>query len=75
MLLEMKIPSPGESISEVEIAEWTVEDGDYVEKDQTIAEIDSDKATLELPAEDNGVIKILVEAWRSCRCRGYSMHY
>lgn len=62
MLLEMKIPSPGESISEVEIAEWTVEDGDYVEKDQTIAEIDSDKATLELPAEDNGVIKILVEA-------------
>ena len=60
MLLEMKVPSPGESISEVEIAEWIVKDGDYVEKDQSIAEIDSDKATLELPAEASGVIKILV---------------
>jgi hypothetical protein len=45
-VLEMKVPSPGESITEVEIAEWMVEDGDYVEKDQTIAEVDSDKATL-----------------------------
>tara|TARA_Y100000589_G_scaffold253991_1_gene242779 strand:+ start:36 stop:179 length:144 start_codon:yes stop_codon:yes gene_type:complete len=45
-ILEMKLPSPGESISEVEIAEWMVEDGDYVEKDQTIEEVDSDKATL-----------------------------
>ncbi len=62
MLLEMKVPSPGESISEVEIAEWLVEDGEYVEKDQSIAEIDSDKATLELPAEQSGSIKILVEA-------------
>ena len=61
MLLEMKVPSPGESISEVEIAEWLVEDGEYVEKDQAIAEIDSDKATLELPAEESGVIKILVD--------------
>ena len=60
MLLEMKVPSPGESISEVEIAEWLVEDGDYVEKDQSIAEIDSDKATLELPAEESGSIKIVV---------------
>ena len=60
MLLEMKVPSPGESISEVEIAEWLVEDGDYVEKDQSIAEIDSDKATLELPAEESGTIKIVV---------------
>ncbi len=60
MLLEMKVPSPGESISEVDIAEWLVEDGDYVEKDQTIAEIDSDKATLELPAEESGEIKILI---------------
>ena len=49
-----------ESISEVEIAEWLVEDGDYVEKDQAIAEIDSDKATLELPAEKSGKIKIVV---------------
>ena len=39
MLLEMKVPSPGESISEVEIAQWLVEDGDYVEKDQEIAEV------------------------------------
>ena len=56
----MKVPSPGESILEVEIAEWLVKDGDYVEKDQSIAEIDSDKATLELPAEENGTIKIVV---------------
>ena len=60
MLLEMLVPSPGESISEVEIADWLVEDGDYVEKDQAIAEIDSDKATLELPAEKSGKIKIVV---------------
>ena len=60
MLLEMLVPSPGESISEVEIAEWLVEDGDYVEKDQAIAEIDSDKATLELPAEKSGKIKIVI---------------
>ena len=61
MVLEMKIPSPGESITEVEIAQWLVEDGDYVERDQAIAEVDSDKATLELPAEQSGAIKILVE--------------
>ena len=56
MILEMKVPSPGESISEVEIAQWLVKDGDYVEKDQTIAEVDSDKATLDLPAEESGFI-------------------
>ncbi len=60
-VLEMKVPSPGESITEVEIAEWLVEDGDYVEKDQTIAEVDSDKATLELPAEESGVITLKAE--------------
>ncbi|MFT7611156.1 MAG: 2-oxoglutarate dehydrogenase E2 component (dihydrolipoamide succinyltransferase) [Parvicellaceae bacterium] len=60
-ILEMKVPSPGESISEVEIAEWLVEDGDYVEKDQTIAEVDSDKATLELPAEEAGTITLKAE--------------
>jgi 2-oxoglutarate dehydrogenase E2 component (dihydrolipoamide succinyltransferase) len=57
-ILEMKVPSPGESISEVEIAQWLVADGDYVEKDQAIAEVDSDKATLELPAEESGVITL-----------------
>jgi 2-oxoglutarate dehydrogenase E2 component (dihydrolipoamide succinyltransferase) len=57
-VLEMKVPSPGESISEVEIATWLVSDGDYVFKDQTIAEVDSDKATLELPAEQSGVITL-----------------
>ena len=57
-VLEMKVPSPGESISEVEIAQWLVADGDYVEKDQTIAEVDSDKATLELPAEASGIITL-----------------
>ena len=61
MILEMKVPSPGESITEVEIAEWLVEDGDYVEKDQAIAEVDSDKATLELPAEESGVITLKAE--------------
>ncbi len=58
MVLKMQIPSPGESISEVEIAEWLVADGEYVEKDQIIAEIDSDKATLELPAEQSGIITL-----------------
>ncbi len=61
MILEMKVPSPGESITEVEIAEWLVEDGDYVEKDQAIAEVDSDKATLELPAEESGIITLKAE--------------
>lgn len=61
MVLEMKVPSPGESITEVEIATWLVEDGDYVEKDQPIAEVDSDKATLELPAEESGVITLKAE--------------
>jgi len=61
MILKMEIPSPGESISEVEIAEWLVSDGEYVEKDQIIAEIDSDKATLELPAEQSGVITLKAE--------------
>ena len=59
--LEMKVPSPGESISEVEIATWLVSDGDYVEKDQPIAEVDSDKATLELPAEEAGIITLKAE--------------
>ena len=61
MILEMKVPSPGESITEVEIAAWLVADGDYVEKDQIIAELDSDKATLELPAEEGGVITLKVQ--------------
>ena len=61
MILEMKVPSPGESITEVEIATWLVEDGDYVEKDQPIAEVDSDKATLELPAEESGIITLQAE--------------
>ena len=57
----MKVPSPGESITEVEIAQWLVADGDYVEKDQAIAEVDSDKATLELPAEVSGTITLKAE--------------
>ena len=61
MILEMKVPSPGESITEVEIAQWLVSDGDYVEKDQAIAEVDSDKATLELPAEVSGTITLKAE--------------
>lgn len=57
----MKVPSPGESITEVEIATWLVKDGDYVTKDQAIAEVDSDKATLELPAEASGIITLKAE--------------
>ena len=59
-MIEVKIPSPGESITEVEIASWLVKDGDYVEKDQELAEIESDKATLPLVAEENGKIEIVV---------------
>lgn len=62
MIKEVKIPSPGESITEVEIAEWLVEDGVYVEKNDEIAEIESDKATLELIAEESGVITIKAQA-------------
>jgi 2-oxoglutarate dehydrogenase E2 component (dihydrolipoamide succinyltransferase) len=61
MALEMKVPSPGESITEVEIAEWLVATGDWVEKDQAVAEVDSDKATLELPAEASGIITLMAE--------------
>ena len=61
MKLEMKVPSPGESITEVEIAQWLVSNGDFVEKDQAIAEVDSDKATLDLPAEASGIITLKAE--------------
>lgn len=61
MAFEVKVPSPGESISEVEIAQWLVEEGEYVEKEQVICEIDSDKATLELAAEESGAIHIMAE--------------
>ncbi len=61
MILEMPVPSPGESISEVEIAQWLVKDGDYVDKDQTVAEVDSDKATLDLPAQESGIITLKAE--------------
>jgi 2-oxoglutarate dehydrogenase E2 component (dihydrolipoamide succinyltransferase) len=62
MIIEINIPSPGESITEVELANWFVEDGEFVEKDQEIAEIESDKATLTLNAEENGQIKIIAQA-------------
>jgi 2-oxoglutarate dehydrogenase E2 component (dihydrolipoamide succinyltransferase) len=58
--IEMKVPSPGESVTEVTISRWIVKDGDYVEKDQELAEIESDKATLTINAEDNGAVKLLV---------------
>jgi 2-oxoglutarate dehydrogenase E2 component (dihydrolipoamide succinyltransferase) len=61
MMIEIKAPSPGESISEVQLASWLVDDGDFVEKDKEIAEVDSDKATLSLIAEESGIIKILVK--------------
>lgn len=58
MIVEILIPSPGESISEVEIASWLVEDGSFVEKDQEVAEVESEKATLMLIASDSGTIRI-----------------
>ncbi len=61
MSIEIKVPSPGESVSEVEIASWLVSDGDYVEKDQEVVELDSDKATLAMPAEESGIISIIVK--------------
>ena len=57
----MKVPSPGESITEVQISRWLKKDGDYVEKDEEICEIDSDKATLTLSAEASGVLKIMAK--------------
>jgi len=62
MVIEVKVPSPGESITEVQLAEWLIENGSYVEKDTEIAEIDSDKATLSISAEDSGTISFKVEA-------------
>ncbi len=62
MIIEVKVPSPGESISEVQLATWLVKEGDFVEKDTEIAEIDSDKATLTINAAESGVIKLLAEA-------------
>lgn len=62
MIVDILIPSPGESISEVEIASWLVEDGSYVEKDQEVAEIESEKATLMLVAPESGTITIKAAA-------------
>lgn len=61
MLVEIKVPTPGESITEVELGKWLVADGDLVDKDQEVAEIESDKATLTLSATEDGQIKILVQ--------------
>src|SRR3954468_16197549 len=58
-VIEMKVPSPGESITEVVIAKWLKKDGDYVEKDEEVAEVDSDKATLTINAEESGAVKLL----------------
>jgi 2-oxoglutarate dehydrogenase E2 component (dihydrolipoamide succinyltransferase) len=70
MIIEMTVPSPGESISEVEIATWLVAEGEYVEKDQEICEIDSDKATLTIAAEESGAISIKVEEGGSIEVGG-----
>ncbi len=61
MMIDIKVPEAGESITQVELAKWLVEEGEYVEKDQEIAEIDSDKATLTINADDSGTIKIIIE--------------
>jgi 2-oxoglutarate dehydrogenase E2 component (dihydrolipoamide succinyltransferase) len=62
MSVSIKVPSPGESISEVEIAQWLVASGEYVFKDQDIVEVDSDKATLAIPAEVSGIIEIIAQS-------------
>ncbi|HOW30344.1 MAG TPA: 2-oxoglutarate dehydrogenase complex dihydrolipoyllysine-residue succinyltransferase [Bacteroidales bacterium] len=67
MILDIKAPTPGESITEVQIAAWLVNDGDFVEKDKEIAEVDSDKATLTVSAEAAGILKILVHAGETVR--------
>jgi len=61
MSIDITVPSPGESILEVQIATWLVEDGAYVEKDQDIVEVDSDKATLSIPSTESGQIKIIAQ--------------
>ncbi|HYG50229.1 MAG TPA: biotin/lipoyl-containing protein, partial [Flavobacteriales bacterium] len=58
-IIDLKVPSPGESITEVVIARWIVKDGDVVEKDQELCEVDSDKATLTINAEEAGAVKLL----------------
>ncbi|WP_341654601.1 2-oxoglutarate dehydrogenase complex dihydrolipoyllysine-residue succinyltransferase [Blattabacterium cuenoti] len=67
MIIQIKVPSPGESITEVEVSTWLVKNGDYVHKGQTIAEIDSDKATLEISSEENGIITFMVEKGEKVR--------
>lgn len=62
MIVELKVPSPGESITEVEVATWFIADGDWVTKDQDLGEVESDKATLSLVSPATGKIKILVSA-------------
>ncbi len=61
MSLEIKVPTVGESITEVTLAQWLKQDGDYVEMDENIAELESDKATFELPAEKAGILRIIAQ--------------
>jgi 2-oxoglutarate dehydrogenase E2 component (dihydrolipoamide succinyltransferase) len=61
MAIEIKVPSPGESITQVQLVKWLITDGDQVEKDQEIVEIDSDKASFPIAAPDDGIIKILIQ--------------
>ncbi|MBD0403927.1 2-oxoglutarate dehydrogenase complex dihydrolipoyllysine-residue succinyltransferase [Flammeovirga sp. EKP202] len=60
-VMEMVVPTVGESISEVTIASWAKEDGDYVELDDLLCEIESDKATFELTAEESGILRIIAQ--------------
>jgi len=61
MSVEIKVPTVGESISEVTLSQWLKQDGDYVEMDENIAELESDKATFELPAEKAGILRIVAQ--------------
>src|ERR1700712_3636104 len=61
MALEIKVPTVGESISEVTLVKWLKKDGDYVERDEVIAELESEKATFEVNAEKAGTLKLSVE--------------
>ena len=73
MPVEINIPSPGESITEVVVGPWHRKTGEWVEKDQLIVEIESDKVTLEIPAPESGVLNVAAEEGAALTCGGSSM--
>lgn len=66
MAIEMKVPAVGESITEVTVATWNKKEGDYVKLDEVLCELESDKATFELPAEAEGILHIVASEGMCC---------